>query len=62
MKDSFYAEWANMPENRTGIQNMIGYYAEVPPLFRVDIFAVPQNEETAEEEAYRKRKLFRRYK
>lgn len=62
VKDSFYAEWANMPENRTGIQNMIGYYAEVPPLFRVDIFAVPQNEETAEEEAYRKRKLFRRYK
>lgn len=40
LKDRFYADWANMPENRTGIQNLIEFYVEVPSLFRVDIFAV----------------------
>lgn len=54
LKDRFYADWANLPENRAGIRNIIGFYAEVPPLFRVDIFAVPENKDETGETQYRK--------
>ena len=35
----FFAQWANGPENKQSLRNLIGYYTELPAGFRLEIRA-----------------------
>ena len=35
----FFAQWANEPENKKSLRNLIGYYTELPTGFRLEIRA-----------------------
>ena len=40
--------WAGMPENRKSLENIVSYYAEVPPGFRIAILQLPEELKNAE--------------
>ena len=42
VKEAFYVGWAGMPENRKNLENIVSYYAEVPPGFRIAILQLPE--------------------
>ena len=56
VKEAFYAEWANMPENRNAIVNVLRSYVSVPDGFRL---AILSGEKTAD--YGKKEKMMRRY-
>ncbi|MBU5480746.1 DEAD/DEAH box helicase [Blautia sp. MSJ-19] len=56
VKEAFYAEWADMPENRTAIVNILLRYVSVPDGFRL---AILSGEKTADHD--KKEKMMRRY-
>lgn len=56
VKEAFYAEWANMPENRNAIVNVLRSYVSVPDGFRL---AILSGEKTADHG--KKEKMMRRY-
>ena len=56
VKEAFYAEWANMPENRNAIVNVLRSYVFVPDGFRL---AILSGEKTADHG--KKEKMMRRY-
>lgn len=56
VKEAFYAEWANMPENRNAIVNVLRSYVSVPDGFQLAIFS---GEKTADHD--KKEKMMRRY-
>ena len=56
VKEAFYAEWADMPENRNAIVNVLRSYVSVPDNFRLSILS---GEKTANND--KKEKLMRRY-
>ena len=56
VKEAFYAEWANMPENRNAIVNILRNYVSVPDNFRLDILSY---EKAADND--KKEKMMRRY-
>ena len=57
LRDPFYAEWANMQENRTGISNVLSTYVFLPVDFR---FAILTNTEKPED-MLKREKMMRRY-
>ena len=56
VKEAFYAEWANMPENRNAIVNVLRSYVSVPDGFRL---AILSGEKIADHD--KKEKMMRRY-
>ena len=56
VKEAFYAEWANMPENRNAIVNVLRSYVSVPDGFQL---AILSGEKTADHG--KKEKMMRRY-
>ena len=56
VKEAFYAEWADMPENRNAIVNVLRSYVSVPDNFRLSILS---GEKAANND--KKEKLMRRY-
>lgn len=56
VKEAFYAEWANMPENRNAIVNILRSYVSVPDGFKLSILS---GEKTADND--KKEKMMRRY-
>ena len=56
VKEAFYAEWANIPENRNAIVNVLRSYVSVPDSFRL---AILSGEKTADHD--KKEKMMRRY-
>ena len=56
VKEAFYAEWANIPENRNAIVNVLRSYVSVPDSFRL---AILSGEKTADHD--KKEKMIRRY-
>ena len=48
VKEAFYVGWAGMPENRKSLENIVSYYAEVPPGFRIAILQLPEELKNAE--------------
>ena len=56
VKEAFYAEWANMSENRNAIVNILRNYVSVPDNFRLDILSY---EKAADND--KKEKMMRRY-
>ena len=67
VKEAFYVGWAGMPENRKNLENIVSYYAEVPPGFRIAILQLPEELKNAgisrEELSGREKqeKILRRY-
>lgn len=57
LRDPFYAEWANMQENRTGISNVLSTYVFLPVDFR---FAILTDTEKPED-MLKREKMMRRY-
>ena len=57
IRDPFYAEWANMPENRTGISNVLNTYLSLPEDFHFAILTDGANPQ----EPLKKEKMMRRY-
>lgn len=57
LRDPFYAEWANMLENRTGISNVLSTYVFLPVDFR---FAILTDTEKPED-MLKREKMMRRY-
>lgn len=56
VKEAFYAEWADMPENRNAIVNILLRYVSVPDGFRL---AILSGEKIADHD--KKEKMMRRY-
>lgn len=56
VKEAFYAKWANMPENRNAIVNVLRSYVSVPDGFRL---AILSGEKIADHD--KKEKMMRRY-
>lgn len=56
VKEAFYAKWANMPENRNAIVNVLRSYVSVPDGFRL---AILSGEKIADYD--KKEKMMRRY-
>ena len=56
VKEAFYAEWADMPENRNAIVNILRRYVSVPDSFQLVILS---GEKTADHD--KKEKMMRRY-
>lgn len=56
VKEAFYAEWANMPENKNAIVNVIRSYVSVPDAFQLSILS---GEKIADND--KKEKMMRRY-
>ena len=56
VKEAFYAKWANMPENRNAIVNVLRSYVSVPDGFRL---AILSSEKIADHD--KKEKMMRRY-
>ena len=59
VKDTFYADWANMPENRRNIENVIRSYVEVPKGFRLEILSAKDT--VMDEQLMKREKMMRRY-
>ena len=57
VKEVFYAEWADMPENRNAIVNVIRKYVFISENFRLGILSVEK--ETSDKG--KKEKMMRRY-
>lgn len=57
LRDPFYAEWANMQENRTGISNVLSTYVFLPVDFR---FAILTDTEKPKD-MLKREKMMRRY-
>lgn len=57
IRDPFYVEWANMPENRTDISNVLRTYLSLPEDFRFAILTDGANPQ----EPLKKEKMMRRY-
>lgn len=57
LRDPFYAEWANMLENRTGISNVLNTYVFLPGDFRFAILTDAKKPE----DTLKREKMMRRY-